>query len=218
MAVSLGSSARINYGDISAFGGIAALTIAVTVRLTAAPSDGSRLFAQWAGSQAFIMQVTSSDEVGFNVSNGVSQHYGKATTALNLANGGLYRIVAKLHPGGNAGAIWVNAASMNIGAFVGSDTTISVGNSSADVSVGNDGAVSGQTAEYSEVAAWAEYVPDWFCEAYGRGYSPDFYLNNRIFYSMLPNTSHLRDRQGGVNGTNTSGTDASSHPSMIYRR
>lgn len=222
MAVNLlgSSDARIDYGDLAAFDGHSAFSVAITVRLSAAPASGQRMFQQWGntpGERSWILNADSTDELGFCIVNGASGgFYGKITTDVNLTNGTLYRIVCKVNSAANAGAIWVNGVSRTVTPYVASDST-QTGTSTTPVEIGRgiDELVDGLDADYSEVAAWSTYVPDWFCEAYGKGYSPDFYLPSRIFYAPLFNTSHLLDRQGGVAGTNSSGTDAA-HPSMLY--
>lgn len=223
-AVSLlsASSARIEFGDLSAFEGLGELSLAVTVDVAAAPATSDRLFAKWRGGvtsqQSFILFIDDTNELGFiiNPAGGSPSHYGKKTTVTNVASGSRYRICAKLDPSANAGAIWVDGTAQTITAR-GTSSAATTGNVTDPVFIGYEAAslTDGLDGAYAEVAAWAAYIPDWVCEAYGKGYSPDIYQRDRIFYAPLHNTSHLLDRQGGAAGTNTNGTDAA-HPSMFY--
>lgn len=224
MAVNLlgSSNARVDFGDIAGIGGATALTIAFTLRPTVAlPASGGRIVTQWgngASEPAFLVGATDTDEIAIVVSNGVGAFYGKKTTGLNMVDGTTYRVVTKVNPPSNVGAIWVNGAAEAIDVFLASNN-LTILNSIRSVQVGHetDEAVDGVDADYSEVAIWPEYVPDWFCGAYGRGFAPSFYRRNLIFYAPLINTSHLREVARGVLGTNTAGTDAA-HPSMLYPR
>lgn len=223
MAVSLlgASDARVDYGDIAAIAGASALTVAVTIKFSAAPT-ALPMVTQWSdvgfANAAFFLGSQVSGAVKLLTSDGSGNYYGKETTSLTTTNGGTYRICAKVNPASNVGAIWVNGTAETVTAFVGS-SNITLANSGSSVLVGRETASpsDGQDGEYSEVAIWAEYVPDWFCEAYGKGFAPSFYQSGLVLYAPLFNTSHLLDVKGGVTGTNTGGTDAA-HPSMIYRR
>jgi hypothetical protein len=226
MAVNLlgSSNARIDFGNISGggLGGATQMSIAVTIKLTAAPG-AFRLMTQWgnaAAERAYLLGCGADGSVAFVAANNAGQFYGKATTSLTMVNGGLYRIVAKLNPAGNVGAIWVNGTSHTVVESVASNTSTTVGVPNTNLQIGHetDEAVDGQDADYSEAAVWTEYLPDWFCEAYGKGYAPSFYRKNLHFYAPLHNITHLKDRaRQGFTGTNTAGTDAA-HPSMLYPR
>jgi hypothetical protein len=224
MAASLlgASNGRIEWGDIAAFAGLSSLTVAMTIQVSGSPASGKRLFGQYGNSgtkRAFILNVDSTNELGFAIANNAAGFYGKITTDVDLANGSLYRIVAKINAASNLGAIWVNGVSRTVIEYVGSVNTVTQ-NSTVTVYVGHesDQVADGLDGDYSEVAAWATYVPDWFCEAYGKGFSPNSYRTNRIFYAPLLNVdiaSHMRDIQGGIDRVSSVGTSAA-HPSMLY--
>lgn len=225
MALSLlaASSARVDYGDVSGVESSNKLSIAVTVKITNAPATSDRLIGKWRGGlttqQSLLLFIDDTNELAFIISpgGGTANHYGKKTTVTNLAAGNVYRILAKLDPLGNAGAIWVNGVSQTITAR-GTNASASTANITDPLFVGYE-AASGTDcldAEYSEAAIWAGFVNDWFCEAYGKGYSPIHYPFNRVWYAPLMNTSHLGDQWGGAAGTNTGGTNAAHQP-MIYK-
>jgi hypothetical protein len=225
MAVNLlgSSNARVDFGNISGggLGGASQISVALTIKLTAAPG-AFRLMTQWgnaAAERAYLLGCGADGSVAFVAANNAGQFYGKATTSLTMTNGNLYRIVAKLHPSSNLGAIWVNGVSETVVPAIASDS-LNVGIPNRPLQIGHetDEVVDGQDGDYSEVGIWTEYVPDFFCEAYGKGYAPSFYRKSLHFYAPLHNISHLRDRaRQGFTGTNTAGTDAA-HPSMLYPR
>lgn len=223
MAINLlgSSNARVDFGTgiTALISGSGSLTIALTLKLTAAPGD-FRLATQWgngASEPSWLLSCNSSGQVNFLISNTVGQFYGKTATSLAMVNGGLYRIVAKVQPSSNSGAIWVNGVSETVAQFIASDNT-TVGGSIRSLEIGHetDEAVDGQDGDYSEVAIWKSYLADEFCEAYGLGYSPRFYrATPLVFYAPLWNTAHLVEEASGFTGTNSSGTDAD-HPPMRY--
>ena len=226
MAVNLlgSSDARIDFDSTAnVVPSTTQLTIALTLRLTAASVDQRRIVSQWGdhpSEQSILLQVVNTDELGFITCNGALAYNGRQTTGLNLANGSLYRIVARTNRALDLNDIWVNGVSESVTGFIGNSTFGGCGGGLASgnrVQLGHetDEAIDGLDADYSEFAIWTEYVPDWFCEAYGKGYAPTFYRPNLILYSPLFNTSHLRDVAGGLAGTNTAGTNAT-HPSMLY--
>jgi hypothetical protein len=220
IALSGASDARVDYGDIPALAGLTAISVAFTFKPTTAVSGTERLITQWGSPSSLegclLIATTDTDEVAILI-HGAAGNYGKKTTDLNLTSGTTYRIVMRVTLS-SAGSIWVNGVSRTVAASA-SDPVVSSGNSSNSLQIGHetDEAIDGEDGEYSEVAIWGESVPDWICEAYGKGYSPAFYQRSRIFYAPLHNITHLRDRWGGVAGTNTAGTDAA-HPSMLYPR
>jgi hypothetical protein len=219
------SDARIDFGDVTFLDGISELTVALTLRLNAAPADGRYLAQKWGAAladQQFLFTVpgTFTDEVGFAMRDSANLAYGKRTTDLNLASGNVYRIIAKLDPSANLGAIWVNGASRTLDVYLDNQTsfgTTANGATALQIGRNTDVGTDGEDGDYAEFALWTEYVPDWFCSAYGKGYAPNFYRRNLVFYAQLFNTSHLRDVARGTAGTNSSGTDAA-HPSMLYPR
>lgn len=216
MAVNIvsASSHRIAWGDIAALGGISAITVAITIKF--GDVGGGLIFHQWGtGGDAFMFSMASADELAFRIEN--SGTYGKQTTALNMAAGSTYRIVAKLNPASNVGAFWVNGANEAIAELFGS-ANVTVRDSSKAIEVGQSVGVGNSiNGELSEAAIWTSYVPDWACEAISKGYSPDVYLPTRVFYAPLTNVSHLGDKHG-LAGTNHNSTTDAAHPSMLYPR
>jgi hypothetical protein len=226
IALSGASNARVDFGDIAAIGGLAAISVAFTFKPTTAVSGTERLITQWGSpastDAALLIATTDTDELAIIV-GGAAGLYGKKTTDVNLTSGTLYRIVMRLtissggvHAG--AGSIWVNGVSRTIAAVF-SDAVITIRNAGTSFQIGHetDEAIDGEDGEYSEVAVWGESVPDWVCEAYGIGASPRVYRQNGILYGPLWNTTHIWDEWGGAVGTNSSGTDAD-HPTMTYPR
>jgi hypothetical protein len=221
MAISLlgTNDARIDYGDIAAIAGVSALTVAATIKLSAVPTE-SPIMTQWSdigfANAAFFFGGRPSGAVKFLLSDGSASYYGKQTSSLTMVNGGLYRIIAKLNPAGNVGAIWVNGVSETVVEFVAS-SSITIANSASPVLVGRETSSphDGLDGEYAEVAIWTEYVPDSFCGDYGLGYSPLFYTSNLVFYTKLTSVSDTSDIIGNIAGINTAGTNAD-HPAVIY--
>lgn len=216
------SDARIEFTDSSnVFAGRSKLTLLLTVTLTGAPASGKRMVGQWGNAsneRSWLLNVDDTDELGMGLANTLSGCcYGKITTDVNLTNGSTYRICAKLDSTANQGAIWVNGVSRTVGVYVNS-FNLSTEDGVGPIYIGReeDQAADGLDADYSEFAAYSSYVPDWVCEAYGKGFSPDTYIATRIFYVRLTNTSDLTDHMGALGGTNTSGTNAV-HPAMFYR-
>jgi hypothetical protein len=222
------NTARVSFGDIAAIAAGNDLSVAVTVTLSANSATGDFVVHQWptAGNPpAFLIDVIDTDELRYLTHTGasaVSCYYGKKTNSLNLTNGSTYRIVARMRDFDDAGNrtlnIWVNGASQAL-----TDThnpglcAITITDVSVPVEVGYNSTRSddGLDADYSEVAIWGTYIPDWVAAAYGKGMSPAFYRTGGILYAPLTNTDGLRDVWGGILGTNSSGTSAA-HPSMYY--
>ena len=201
--------------------GSTSLSVAFTV-VPSAITGNLRFCGRWGPlttDQGFLVASIDTNELFFGVhkSGGGFVARSHKTTGLNLANGTTYRVVCRWRASDQAMEIWVNGnqettSQVDGGSPASQDSAVSfyVGREQSTPVDGEDG-------DYSEVALWTEYVPDWFCIAYGKGYSPEFYKTaNGLHYWPLPNTSHLTDRWGVTNMTNTAGT-SSSHAAVIYK-
>jgi hypothetical protein len=217
------SSQSIEFPDPAGFGGQTAFTVALTVKITTL-ADGRYMLSQWGNdlaSEAFVLYISSSDEVAIITNDGAGSHfYGKKTTDLNVANGSTYRICAKLSPAADTAAIWVDGVSRTIATEFAANTAYTgMTDANRAVLVGRQAGVgSGLDAEYSEAAFWGEYVPDRVCEDYtSKRMSPLLYPTNLLFYAPLINTAHLRNVITGQAGTIPSGAADAAHPSVFYR-
>lgn len=218
-----GSNAHITWGDVAAVENLSALSICLTVDITSL-ATAERLVGKYnafGNDRQFLVLIDDTDEIGFLIAPDTatsSNWYGKVTTATNVSTG-LHRICVKLDAAGDQGAAWVNGVSQAVTARgTSTNTSATTANTTTPLFVGRGGNdADGVDGDYSEVAIWAAYVPDWVFEAYGKGFSPHIYLANRVFYAPLHNTSQLLDRQGGVAGSNSSGSNAATHPAILYR-
>jgi hypothetical protein len=204
-----------DFADVPALAGATAITVALTVTFTAV--GGGPIMHQWnSGDPGFMFAMASADEISLRIEN--SGIYGKQTTALNMANGSTYRVCAKLNPAANQGAIWSNGTSQAVSELFGS-ANIAMRDSAAPVRVGTAPGVGGNIdAEgVSEAAVWTSYVPDWVCEAYGKGFAPTIYPSTLVFYAPLVSMTRLQDVKNGVTGVNTNGGSTAAHPAMFYR-
>lgn len=224
MAINLASASdgRLDFGDLAGLGGQAALSCAIILTPTAALVDGRRIFHQWgaSGNQLCIMcQVTDTDEVGFVVSDGSFNFFGRKTTDLNLTNGTTYRILPTIAFGSPPTIhIYVNGVDKSLVEFVGSANVtqsldsvgglLQVGHESAEVTDGVDG-------DYAEFAIWQRVLT--------QAQADEFTLNNRyptccgptgLLYLPMNTTSDLTDRWGSVTATLTDGSNAT-HPTMV---
>jgi hypothetical protein len=223
MAINLlgASDAKVSYGDMAAIAGLTALTVSITFNASSIAND-ERICSQWSSNpQAWLIANVDTDEIFFLVAQdaGGTVRKGVKTTDTNFATGTLYRCVFRWRASDQAMQIWVNGVSKTTTAFAdaGGGAPSSINNSTAAVTVGKDspGDVDGWDADYSEFALHSAYMPDDYCIAYGKGYSPKFYRRNGILYAPFINTNTLRDQWGGLTGTNTAGT-AAAHPRVIY--
>ena len=223
MAVNLTASStdRVDYGDISAIAGLTAISIALTVKFSAAPSSGPRFFHQWGAAdadQAFLMQVLDTNELGFIIRGaaGLDERFGMKTTGLNMTDGSLNRVVATWTAGTpNVIAIWVNGASEALTSFVGVVDQTSIEDSVETVKIGHNTNTSVDPApgDYSEFAIWGRVVPDWFAKAYGEGFSPNFYRTDGILYDRLLGTNSFNE-WANDEPTHT-GTVVAAHPRVV---
>ena len=211
---------NVDFGDIPT-DGLTAITVAVTVRLTAPAATGRTVTTKANNSWpdlAYTMQIRATDEVGFGVvgSGGNPAVLAMQTTGLNLASGSLYRIVAWWDAALDDIEIWVNGVLEADAVWQAAPGPTAMRTTNAPHRVGDsNGSVVALGGEYSEVAVWNHVVPQWFREAYGKGLSPRFYRKGGILYCPLWNTGHLIDQWGGMNGTPT-GAVSAAHPRVYY--
>ena len=224
MAVALATSgnAKVRFGDIAALAGLTNLTIAITIKMNAAPA-GLRICGQWgaAGDRSFLMQVTNTDEIGCVLYNAGGGLYGIVTTGTNLASGSQYRIVVRFGAltGSATRDVWVNGTSVSVVPWL-DDLPGALQDGAGQVYCGyeTESSSQGEDADFSEFAIWGAKLSDADCAAYGKGISPNLLSPaSRILYAPMLNTSMLQDVWGQKTGTNTSGTNAP-HPSTLRSR
>lgn len=222
MAVSLSGTNKIDMGNgfpvVITTGG---LTVAITLRVTGTPANGARIVERWGSDgllqQAFVVAHNFTGQIFFGVRENVSfdhSYYQTTTTGL-VVNGALLRIVARFTLGGTP-QIWLNGVQQAMSLVDASGTVDNISSPGVSLEIGyesNEG-VNAVPGDYSEYALWTEVVPDWVCEAYGKGLSPRAYRTaNSKQYLPMVNTSTFVDEWSGFVGTNTGGTSAP-HPSM----
>ena len=227
MAVSLlgASDARVNFGALTS--GIqvkTALSAAFTIR-TAATLTGSDFFGQWGPDGVFSMVFLvyrDGNQINYAINGGAFQQYAFGTTDSPLATSTLLRVVCRWDASPLT-TLYVNGVARTVADSFGTSPAETSNASLSPFAVGYrpDGGIDGVDGEYSEVAVWNEYVPDWVCEAYGKGMSPLCYPHGGVFYAPLWNTTSglanlwKDDAGSSYAGTNTAGTDAG-HPFVFY--
>ena len=227
MAIELldAGSDRIDCSDIAVIDYLTEITIAVTIDTTASISDDERLASKWGGSngtRCFLVNTADTDEIGFVVtSSGASgTFYGKKTTDSPATTSTLLRIVCRWNYNGGSPLldISVNGASSSLTSWF-SNTCTSLNDASSAVQFAHEtvGANAGLDGDYSEMAIWDHYIPDWMAVGYGKGLSPGHYGKGGILYVRGANTSDLMDRWGKNTITNSGGANAA-HPGVIYPR
>lgn len=220
MAVNLvaGSSAKIDFGDIADLAGLGTMTVALTLKPTAAPSTGKRVFGQWGGGSpklSWLIFITDTDEIEFITTNGAGAFYGKKTSTLNLASGTQYRIVIT-HDANGAGTthLYINGTDYSLTNDGTGNTALANATSTVALGFESDSSSQGQTADYSEVAIWSRVLAAAEVTGYTEGYAAEFFRTGGLHYWPLTDTSHLTDQWGSAHGTNSSGTNAT-HPTVI---
>lgn len=218
MAINTGTTARVHWGDIAAINGAASLSFCITIKPTAAPTNGYRYVGQWGTlSQAFLLYSSTSDHCALAVgTNGTWIRIYRASSVA-FVSGTQYRVFVRWTAGTRT--ININGSDSTIVTDTSTGTEGVLGNSPDDVAIGFEAGgptANGIPGDRSEFAIWTEYVPDWVVAAYAAGESPDIYRNaNSVLYCPLFNTSDINDRWRGVAGTNSSGTNAT-HPGVRY--
>jgi len=215
------SSARLEFGDIAALGGLVGLTVAFTLN-TSSSYGGTMMAGQWgsaSGFRAFLIQ-RSINEIGFVVTaNGIlgPVAFGETTSDSPMSTDKLHRIVCTWNVYPKRIGIWVNGIkSSTTNWFSGNPLTLHDTNSEVFLGYEANSGAANVNGDYSEFAIWDHEVPDWVAEAYGVGVSPSIYRNGGIVYTKAINTSHLIDEWESNTVTNTSGT-TSEHPRMFYQ-
>lgn len=223
MAVRLlgADNARIDYGDPAFLAGLPLLTVAITVQMSAF-ADNQRFFSQWGNAdaeRAFILSITSSDELFFGVSDpnpAISR--GSLTSGFNLVAGQLYRIVAASDDNVTDIRIWANgknlAAANAGGPWTGNWGTLRNGTAALQIGHETDEAVDGPDGEYAEAAIWNRVLSEAEAGMYGRGYSPLAIPKGLIFYAPLRSANDLHDKMRRLRGVGTAVASAA-HPSLI---
>ena len=220
MAVNLlsASDARIDFGDIAAIGGQTEITVSITFKPSTMSTN--RIVGKWGTGHAMLMQGVNTDEIGFVVQGPGplnTQFFGRQTTDLNVTAGTLYRVVARWKASTPEMQLWVNGVDRTVVEFVGSNpaaTSIADNDESLQVGHETSTATDGIDGDYSELAVHFSFMPDDYCVAYGKGYSPRFYRRSGLLYCPMWNVGNLRDLWGANHGTNSSGTSAA-HSSII---
>ena len=212
------SNARVDFGDLSALSGLTSVTFSFTINASSIAHD-ERFFGQWGAeaiNYALLCAAIGTDEIGFVVSNGSGVYHGRQTLSANLATGTTYRVVVRWRASAKALEIWINGVNQTVTTWVGDGAVSAIINSAASLQVGHEtaSAADGVDGDYAEFAIHNTYMPDDYCIAYGKGYSPAFYRANGILYAPLIDTSSLGDLWGGVVGANTAGTSAAHPPTL----
>ena len=219
MAVTLGSTAKVDWGDLAATNGLTAFTLCVTVKPSASPTSGHRYCGPWGGgglATGILVQASTSSHYALAVgTNGSWLRIYRATTTAG-ASGTQNRIVIRWNAG-VAIKIMIDGTDQSITTDTSVGSEAAIGNSTAVWRVGyeSETTTNAVPGDYSEFALFGAYLPDWFATAYCNADSPEIYTLNRLHYCPLFNTSDIRDRWGGVAGTNSSGTNGA-HPGVRY--
>jgi hypothetical protein len=186
----VGSSARVDFGDLAAFGtGLTALSIAQTWEMAAAPhATYCRGFNQWNGDydSAFASGGKSDKNVYFLCCvTGGGTYYGFTTTDAPLIVG-VNRVVIRVWGLGVSRDCdcWVNGV-LCATTLTWNGAVSAIGDSALSVRIGYDGTADSLYAKFSEVAAWAEKIPDWVVAAYSKGISPIIYRERGLLYVPL---------------------------------
>ena len=222
MGISLTGTQYVDFGDLSAIAEATELTIAVCVKLTASPSTSEAILGQWgstAAAQAFLLYVIDTNEIGFVVhdATGGANWRSCKTTALNIANGSTYWIIARWKQSTNTITINVNGATP-AQAAINTDAISAIENSANVVRVGYDPStgVDALDGDYAEVAIWTRYLTNVEASMYGTVKPDDTSIGSgsRVTYFKATDTSTLTDEWGTATVTNHSGTDAT-HPTLL---
>jgi hypothetical protein len=198
--------------------GLTSLTIFQVVTPRVAPSTDMRMFHDWSG--AFLTHTQDSDEFSMAVlDTGGTGAVAWKTSGLNLTNGTTYRIVAKVQSPTTATA-FVNGTQYTMTNWLGASGFAAI-QAGGSMRVGTDGGADGMTADFGEIAAWSEYLPDHICMSLSLGFSPKFFRrSSSLLYAPLYNLSHMNDEWGGRTITATSASSSNhtsaAHPIMYY--
>lgn len=225
MAVNLSpaSDGRFDFGDLAGVGNQGALSFSIILKPTAAVVDGSRVFHDWgvSGNElVFLAALADGDELGFVVSDGSFNFFGRKTTDLNLTNGTTYRIVITILFGSPPVIhIYVNGVDKSLVEFIGSsNVTQSIDSPGpGTVQVGHESreSIDGVEGDYSEFAIWQRVL--------SQAQADEFTLNNHypyccgpagLLYLPMNDTTNLTDSWGGAPATLTDGSNAT-HPTML---
>jgi len=220
MAVNLsnGGLDHAHYGTSALVGGLATMSIAVTVNITAL-ADAERLVMKWggaAGNNVFLVAMRSADEIGFLVSHdGGSPRYGEQTTDANLTTG-LHRFVFTFID--NDVNIYVNGVAAGMTGWLDEGAVTSITSDTGvntslcqEINSGNPGI----DGDYSEFAIWGIELDPAVAVAISSGFSPELYPTGRILYDSLINTGTPGDIVGGI-ATTFSGAVNAAHPSVFH--
>ncbi len=217
MAINLlgSTNSSLDYGDLAAIAGLAALSVAIRFKATAATASNRFFIAQWqaAGNRAFRLRTIATDEIHFSVQDGAGLNFGKETTGVNLASGSEFGIVATW-VAGTPGTIHIVVDGVDEAvANSGTDDPLTLRDAIATVNVGRS-AADGPDGDYSEAAIWSRELPVEVAKVISNGVSPLFYGKDMILYDRMVNTSSARDIVGGIIPSIAAGINAA-HPSIL---
>ncbi len=111
--------------------------------------------------------------------------------------------------------IWTNGSLRPVVEWISSNSPISVRAGTAKIQYGHDtnSSTLALDGDYSEMAIWTEYVPDWFAKAYTIGFSPDWHMRNRVLYHRALDASDVFEIHG--NFPSYVGAANARHPRII---
>jgi len=206
---------RVEYGAATPVEGAGALTIALTVTLSASVVDGRRFCGQWAAAnanQVFLSQTLDTNEVGFALHANVGTFIvrGIKTTALNLSSGSTYRIAYRWRYNGASHdqAIYVDGSSASVTDWFTSWTTqasITQTTSASPLYIGyeNSSGSDCNDGDYQDFAIWTRYLADEEMAAITNGDSAEMHAEGLALCAPLDNSASTNDYIGGLAGTAT---------------
>ena len=220
-----GSNDQIAYGSDAAADDLSAFTAVALVRITGNVVDERQIFTKMtAGYTGKIYISASGDGVNnnkvFGVVVGSVDGYGESAVNALVVN--TWRVIVSTWAGSlNPVKLYACDLGGSIAELSYTSQTSNTGSISADASATlRLGARDAADATFfagglAECALWNRVLSLGEISALGRGYSPRFFPNGRVFYSPVDGRSSPEFNYGGTSGTVTEAAYLE-HPKVVY--